>query len=105
MKRFKLVRYIGPNEVIPAFYGVAWHDWASFRYAVAPMPLASLFGMARWIRACLLTATKTMAQDPRIAYLDGVEHGFMLARQTPYGQSAVVRVAGKARMIFDQHCK
>ena len=97
MKRFKLVRYIGPNEVIPAFYGVVWHEWATFRYAVLPMPLALPFGMARWIWAGLLTATKTMALDPRTAYRDGVERGLMLARQNPCTRSVF------ARMILHQH--
>jgi hypothetical protein len=97
MKRFKLVRYIGPNEVIPAFYGVVWHEWATFRYAVLPMPLALPFGMARWIWAGLLTATKTMALDPRTAYLDGFRHGLMRALANSGAE--------KYRRIFGQDCK
>ena len=102
MKRFQLLRYVGPGQVIPAFYGVAWHEWETCRHAMLPMPLALLVGVARWVWAGLVTATKTMALDPRTAYLDGVQHGLRLARETPDGRSVVVKVGGKTRMIFDK---
>ena len=99
MKRFQLLRYVGPGEVIPAFYGVAWHEWATCRYATLPIPLALPVGVARWIWAGLRTATKNMALDPRTAYLDGFERGFQRAREIPAGRSITAVAGDKCRLV------
>lgn len=102
LERFRLLRYVQRHEVIPAWYGVAWEDWLTSGTYVAPIPLALLVAVARWLWRGLLVASRAMACDPRVAYLDGVEHGLRLARERPPSGQAyhIVNAGGLSRPMI-----
>jgi len=81
MKRFKLLQFIGPGQIIPAWYGLAWYDWQRNGHYALPFFLALPCGVARWFWAGLRTGSKAVALDSRVAYLDGIQQGIRIARK------------------------
>jgi hypothetical protein len=83
MKQFQLFRLIGQGEIVPSWYGLAWQDWTVNGYWAAPIILALPIGVARWLWAGLRTGSHAVATDPRVAYLDGIQQGILIARKDP----------------------
>ena len=101
MKRFKLLQFIGPGQCVPTWYAMAWYDWQMNGHYALPIPLALPCGVARWLWAGLLTGSKAMAIDSRVAYLDGIQQGIRIARENPslLHRPFTAKAGNKARMI------
>jgi hypothetical protein len=83
MKQFQLFRLIGQGEIVPSWYGMAWQDWMMDGYWAAPIFLALPIGVARYLWAGLRTGSQAVARDARVAYLDGIQQGILIARKDP----------------------
>jgi hypothetical protein len=83
MKQFQLFRLIREGEVVPSWYGMAWQDWIMGGYWAAPIFLALPIGVARYLWAGLRTGSHAVARDTRVAYLDGIQQGILIARKDP----------------------
>jgi hypothetical protein len=83
MKRFQLLQFIGPGQITPAWYGLAWYDWQRNGHYALPIFLALPCGVARYLWAGLLTGSHAVAIDARVAYLDGIQQGILIARKDP----------------------
>ena len=81
MKRFKLLRLVRHDELLPAWYADAWYDWKTNRFYVLPIPLALPVAFARWAWAGMRAGNCKLARDPRVAYLDGIQQGIRMARK------------------------
>jgi hypothetical protein len=101
MKRFQLLQFIVPGQVIPAWYGLAWYDWQRNGHYALPIFLALPCGVARWLWAGLRTGSKAMAIDSRVAYLDGIQQGILIARKDPslLHRLFVVRAGNRSTII------
>lgn len=70
LKRFRLVRRIGRDQVIPRGYGIAWSLYLGNAYVCMPVPLNLFAGVARYVWNALCYAAPLVA-DPREAYRQG----------------------------------
>lgn len=89
-----LIRKIETGCNIPAGYAVAWCDWVEDAYFVAPLPIALPIALGRHLYAGLLTFTRDVARDPRVAFLDGIEHGYRHAASGPQPPPGFIAKAG-----------
>lgn len=99
----KLIIRVGENEVVPAWYGVAWFDFIRWGAVATPLPLVPFFIVGRWLWSALRTASTDVARDPRTAYLDGYEAGFRFARKYPPkpGHGYHLRAGKRYRVMED----
>ena len=101
MKQLQLFRLVRQGECIPSWYGVAWQDWMMDGYWAAPIFLALPIGVARYLWAGLRTGSHAVARDARVAYLDGIQQGILIARKDPslLRRSFVLKAGNRATTI------
>lgn len=64
----KVLKRIEQGELIPAWHGVAYFDFASLKCVVAPLPLNIVIGLARAAYTTLRFAHRAVADSQRAAY-------------------------------------
>lgn len=74
-------KVIKEGELIPAWYGVTWVDWASRRVVCYPMPLNRVLAFLNDIRLWLKYANKAVSSNCRLAYSDGFRDGEHATRE------------------------
>lgn len=99
----KLIIRVAEDQVVPAWYGVAWFDFSTNHAHAAPLPLVLPIVFGRWLWSSLRLAAKDVARDPRTAYLDGYEAGIQFSRTHPHKPNAgyPVRAGNRFRWIED----
>lgn len=75
-----LVKRIDESEMLPPWYGCAWHDWRANQMVCLPIGLNLA---ASFIRVCyfmLKHGGKWMRYDPRAAFNEGMKYGIEIER-------------------------
>lgn len=70
-----MIKRISDGEIIPAWYGCAWRDWASNRMVCLPVPLNVLASYARGAYMWLRFGFMPVPSNPRDAYAQGLRDG------------------------------
>lgn len=69
--RWRLVRRVREDEIIPALYGVAWQDWRARTVVVMPIPVNVVAGLLRSAWIFLRWGWRAVPACPRDAYAQG----------------------------------
>lgn len=98
-----LIIRVAEDQVVPAWYGVAWFDFSTNHAHAAPLPLVLPIVIGRWLWSSLRLAARDVARDPRTAYLEGYEAGIQFARTHPHNPGFIypVKAGNRCRMIQD----
>jgi hypothetical protein len=69
------VKRLKEGEMLPAWYGVAFYDFATNRMVAAPIPFNVIFVLLRKIYVYIRSGIKTVYFEPREAYWQGYTEG------------------------------
>lgn len=78
--KWTLVRRIEQGQLIPRFYGIAWHDEFRIAAVLLPVPLNLFVRMTRAIWRFCKYGWRAIPIDPREAYELGVRDGMRKSR-------------------------
>lgn len=70
-----MIKRVGEGYMLPAWYGVAWRDLASNQAVCLPIGLNMAAALCRNAYYTIKFAGRTVAQNPREAYAQGLRDG------------------------------
>ena len=84
MKKFEIVKRLHAGQMLPPFYGIAWHEYHLNVGVCLPIPFNLVAAMIRSIWFFLRFGYRSIEFSPRDAYAQGHRDGFRSAgRESP----------------------
>jgi len=72
---FQIRKYVAHGDVIPPWYGIAWHDFYRDWAVCYPMPVNMVAGVLYVVYLWLRHGRKGVCNDPLAAYSQGYRDG------------------------------
>jgi hypothetical protein len=69
------VKRLKEGEMLPAWYGVAFYDYACGRCVAVPIPFNVIYAYLRLIYIYIRVGMKAVSNNPREAYWQGYTEG------------------------------